>query len=51
MDINETLNRTLLIALEANFEGNPCANIDKYIDMIEDKVCQKVYREDEKPQK
>lgn len=34
MEIEEILKNTFLIALEANFEGNPSANLDKSIDLM-----------------
>jgi len=34
MEIEEILKNTFLIALEANFEENPSANLDESIDLV-----------------
>lgn len=41
----------LLNAAEAAYEMNPTPNLEKWIDMLEDKICQKIRHEAEKPQK
>lgn len=34
MEIEDILKNTFLIALEANFEGNPSEKLDKSIDLV-----------------
>ena len=41
----------LLTAAEAAYEMNPTPNLEKWIEILEDKICQKIRHEAQKPQK
>lgn len=41
----------LLTAAEAAYEMNPTPNLEKWIEILENKICQKIRHEAEKPQK